>query len=127
MSTKNGFALISAIFILVILSLMGVFMVRIFAVGSITTTFAIQGVRAYYAAQSAYEWGAYQAVVNSSCAASTTVTLSQAALSGFSAVVQCSSVVTTEGTLYTITAKSQKGTLGTIDYISRTITGIVVQ
>lgn len=123
---KNGFALVAAIFILVILSLLGIFLVRIFNVSSATTTFSMQGVRAYYAAKSALDWGTYQALVNSSCPASTTLSMTQAGLAGFTAVVQCSALVTVEGTLYTITVQSQKGTFGTIDYVSRTITGTVV-
>lgn len=124
---KNGFALVAAIFVLVILSLLGIFLIRIFTVGSASTMFSIQGVRAYFAARSAFDWGVYQAVVNSNCPASTTISLSQAGVSGFSAVVQCSALATSEGTLYTITAQSRKGTFGTLDYVSRTLTGTVIQ
>ena len=124
---NHGFALMASIFILVILSLLGIFLVRIFMVGSASTLFSIQGTRAYFAAKSAFDWGVYQAVVNSNCPASTTISMTQSGLSGFSAVVQCSSLVTSEGTLYTITAVSQKGTFGTLDYVSRSIVGTVVQ
>lgn len=124
---NKGFALVAAIFILVVLSLLGIFLVRIFTVGSASTRFSIQGTRAYFAAKSAFDWAVYQAVVNSNCPASTTISMTQAGVSGFSAVVQCSSLVTSEGTLYTITAQSQKGTFGTLDYVSRSLTGTVVQ
>jgi MSHA biogenesis protein MshP len=128
MITKNkGFALVGAVFILVVLGLLSVFIIRINGVGRSTSMLTVQGVRAYYAAFSGLEWGNYQAVVLSSCPTSTTLTMTQGALVGFTAVVQCSSQVTTEGTLYRIVSISQKGTFGTMDYVSRTLTSIVVQ
>jgi len=125
--SSKGFALVSAIFILVILTLLGTFLVRVFEVGFSTTTFAIQGTRAYYAAQSGFDWGTYQALQNSSCVASSVLPLSQGGLQGFTATVQCTSQVTSEGTtIYTITSQGQWGSVGSFDYVSRTVTGIVI-
>lgn len=124
---NKGFALISAIFVLVVLGLLSVFIVRINNVGRSTTLLSLQGIRAYYAALSGLEWGNYQAVVGNSCTASTTIAMTESALAGFIVVVGCSRQVTSEGTLFTITSVSQKGTLGTIDFVSRTITSIVIR
>jgi len=128
MSVSNqGFALISAIFILVVLGLLGVFVVRIAAVGNATTVFAMEGERAYYAAMSGFQWGAYQANVNSSCSAGTVLSMTEGAMAGFSAIIECYSQVTSEGTLYWISAKSQKGNIGSADYVSRTVKGVIVK
>ena len=51
-----GFTLVQAIFIIVVLGLLGSFMVTMFGVQSRTTTLSHQGIRAYYAAQSGLEW-----------------------------------------------------------------------
>lgn len=59
---SRGFSLISAIFLLVVLSALGAYMV-IFAGQQQTTVQAdVLGVRAYYAARAGLDWGMYQAL-----------------------------------------------------------------
>ena len=66
LQNQGGFALVSAIFILVVLGAMGAFMLTISGVQSRTAIFAIRGAQAYHAAHSGVEWGIYT-VVNSGC------------------------------------------------------------
>lgn len=56
----KGFAIVSAIFILVVLAALGAFIVSISTSQQIGSALDIQGVRAYQAAKSGVEWGIYQ-------------------------------------------------------------------
>jgi len=121
----KGFSLISTVFILVILGLAGTFVVNMVAFSSATTNFATLGRRAYFAAISGSEWGIHQAVDKNSCVASTTLNLTQSALSGFAVTVSCSENSYTEGVttyqVFKITAVSSNGNVGDVDYASRTV------
>lgn len=55
-----GFALPSAIFLLVILAGLAAFLVNISMTQSATSTQDVQGARAYHAAKAGIEWGLYQ-------------------------------------------------------------------
>jgi len=56
----QGFAIVTAIFILVVLAALGAFIVSISTNQQIGAALDIQGVRAYQAAKSGVEWGIYQ-------------------------------------------------------------------
>ncbi|HEY8856390.1 MAG TPA: hypothetical protein VIM43_03410 [Rugosibacter sp.] len=56
----HGFAIVTAIFILVVLAALGAFIVSISTNQQIGTALDIQGVRAYQAARSGIEWGIYR-------------------------------------------------------------------
>lgn len=58
MSNPRGFALPSAIFLLVILLALGAFMLRVSNIQHLTATQDLQGVRAYRAAQMGLQWAA---------------------------------------------------------------------
>lgn len=57
---QNGFALVTAIFLLVVLAALGGFIVNIFTSQQQTSALDLQGERAYQAARAGIEWGAYQ-------------------------------------------------------------------
>jgi len=99
MKIMRGFALPTAIFLLVILAFLGVVILRVAASTSYTTTLDIQGVRAYQAAYAGLEWGAYQALrTNYSCAPSTTTSLTLAGqLAQFTVNVTCTEFPESEG------------------------------
>lgn len=56
----RGFALVSAIFILVVLAALGAFIVNISTSQHIGSALDVQGVRAYHAARAGIEWGLYK-------------------------------------------------------------------
>jgi len=120
LTIKNqaGFTLVQAIFILVVLALLGVMMMRLSGVQSSTGVFALQGARAYQAARSGLEWGAAQAVAGGTCNGSFT-------LNDFSVTVSCSSSPFTEGatsiTVFQINAAAIYGTYGSPDFVSRQV------
>ncbi|MDH3749589.1 MAG: pilus assembly protein MshP, partial [Gammaproteobacteria bacterium] len=69
--SQNGFSLVPALFLLVVLAALGIVAVRLAGVQQQTVVLAMQSSRAYAAARSGIDWSAYQALVNGSCAAST--------------------------------------------------------
>ena len=114
---EAGFTLVQAVFVLVVLSLLGVAMMRLSAVQSSTGVFAIQGARAYQAARSGLEWGAARASTGDSCDGTMTV-------NGFVVAVNCSSEQFTEGPIgpydvYRISATATFGNYGSPDFVSR--------
>lgn len=84
----GGFAIVSAIFLLVILAALAAFIVQISTQQQIGAAADIQGVRAYQAARSGVEWGVYDHLRNSACAASSSFALG-GNLTGFTVTVQC--------------------------------------
>ncbi|MDO8705839.1 MAG: hypothetical protein Q7J84_12925 [Sulfuricaulis sp.] len=122
---ERGFALVAAVFIVVVLALLGIMMVTIGGMQRSTVSAAVQGARAYHAARSGIEWGAFRAVVASSCVASTTIPLSVAGLNGFTITVGCTSTPHRERgndyNVYVITSTATSGTFGDADYVSRRI------
>jgi len=120
---ERGFALVIAIFIVVVLALIGIMMVTIGGVQRATAAAAAQGTRAYYAARSGIEWGAFQAIQNNNCALLTNFALAAPGLNGFNVTVQCISTQHKERSdtynVYVITSTATSGAFGTSDYVSR--------
>lgn len=128
-TAQRGFSIVSAIFLLVVLAALGAFMVTFSTVQHTTSAQDIQGARAYQAARTGIEWGAYQALRNSSCAASTSLNPG-GTLSGLAVTVQCRGPYTyTEGgnsvKLYQLTATASQGTLGSASYVERQLQATV--
>lgn len=115
---EAGFTLIQALFILVVLALLGVAMMRLTAVQSSTSLFALQGARAYQAARSGLEWGAAQAAAGISCNG-------HMEIGRFAVAVVCTQQSFTEGSgtydVYSIRASATFGNYGSPDYILRRV------
>ncbi|MDO8931682.1 MAG: hypothetical protein Q7U97_04750 [Rhodocyclaceae bacterium] len=60
MKQLRGFAIVSAIFILVVLAALGAFILSISSSQQIGSALDVQGVRAYQAARAGIEWGLFQ-------------------------------------------------------------------
>jgi MSHA biogenesis protein MshP len=122
---QRGFSIVSAIFLLVVLSALGAFMLTFSNVQQMTSAQDVQGSRAYQAARSGIEWGAYRILQNSSsCVPSTTLTLG-GNLASFNLVVNCSNTSTTEAgnsvNMFQLTATATTGTVGSTTYIERQV------
>ena len=104
----RGFAIVSAIFILVVLAALGAFVVNISTNQQIGSALDVQGVRAYQAAKAGIEWGLWQQLRNAPCAAVTTTSFIPSAptLSGFTVTVTCTATPGTNNgpTVYTLTS-----------------------
>ncbi len=119
---QRGFALVVAIFLLVVLSSLGVYIVKISGVQHATVNIALQGSRAFEAARTGIEWGAFQALDSGACT-TTTLNLTEGGLDGFDVDVICTTTAHTElgnaYDLYMIDVEARAGAYGTPDYVSR--------
>lgn len=84
----SGFALPSAIFLLVILAALGAFILSVSTSQHMGAALDVQGARAYQAARAGIEWGLFQSARNGTCG-STTLTFAGTSLAGFTTLVSC--------------------------------------
>ena len=103
---QRGLSLLTAIFLMVVLGMLGAFMISVTGLQQSTSVMDVQGVRAYEAARAGVEWGAWQVLdpndaIGSSalptCPASPTNLTPAGTLSSFTVTVTCSATATTEG------------------------------
>jgi MSHA biogenesis protein MshP len=138
---QRGFSIVSAIFLLVVLAALGAFMLTFSPVQHTTSAQDALGSRAYHAARTGVEWGAYQVrrpeianlvtagQVPYECPADPTIFNLGGALAGFTVAVQCTMLpVFRDGTnfirIYTITstATTTSRVVGNPDYVERQLT-----
>ncbi|MEO8153963.1 MAG: hypothetical protein ABI605_12895 [Rhizobacter sp.] len=126
---QRGFAMVAAIFLLVVLGLLGGLMLSLTTSQQTSAVRDLLGSRAYYAARTGLEWGAYQAVQANSCPAASALPNAVVA-TGFSVQIACvaSGPYNEAGnpvTLYQITATASAGTAGAHDNAERQLQAIV--
>jgi MSHA biogenesis protein MshP len=134
MRGSRGFSLVSAIFLMVVLVILGASLVTISAVQHTTTAQQLQTVRANFAARAAAEWAAAQNLASwcpgPSYPQTTTFTL-PAPLSGFTISVDCTrSVHTIEGVdknYFVVEVTATSGNYGGPDYVRRKLRTKLVQ
>jgi MSHA biogenesis protein MshP len=129
---QQGFTIVMAIFILVVLGLLGGYMVRFSGVQHATTAYALQGARAYQAAKAGLSWAIAKISAGGGCVdvnAQTALTLPD--LSGFTVKLACSLTTYQEGSytygIYQINAHSEFGAYGGADYVSRELEVSIVK
>jgi MSHA biogenesis protein MshP len=93
----RGFAIVSAIFILVVLAALGAFIVTISTNQQIGAALDVQGVRAYQAARSGIEWGLYRQLQTASCAGTTSFPLAAPTMTDFTVTVTCTATADANG------------------------------
>lgn len=136
-----GFALPSAIFLLVILAGLAAFLVNISMTQSVTSTQDVQGARAYHAARAGIEWGLYQVLdpLNTTVVppgdaawpAMPACVAGNLAIEGFNVAVQCSASDYSEAgqnrrlRVYRLVATATSGVVGTSAYVEREVTATV--
>jgi MSHA biogenesis protein MshP len=127
---QTGFALVAAMFLIIIIALVIAAMTRMAGNQSGTNSLAIQQARAYQAARAGIDWGINQAVAGS-CVGSKLLDLTGSNLSEFNnAEVSCVRVDYLENgnavRIYTLTATAQNGVPGSRpDYAYRRLTATV--
>lgn len=111
---ERGFSIVTAVFLIVVLALLGVFIVSVVGLQQQSQALDVQGVRAYHAARAGMEWAAFQVLDPNNnlpgvggtpniapCPASpTTLPTLAGSLSPFTVTVSCSATInapTTEG------------------------------
>ena len=120
---ENGFTIVQAIFILVVLALLGTYMVKLSTTQQSTTTQALLQARAYQAARAGLEWGIPHVLAGNTAGASFPVDGT-----GCDTVVTVTTTDYREGTtdlkhIHQIksVAESAGLTIGSPDYVSRTL------
>lgn len=144
-SGARGFALVAAIFLLVVLGALGAYMVSIFATQQAGHALDIQGARAYQAARAGIEWGMWQIMkpentnpatapynTQYGCAGSPTTlaALSATELAGFTVVVECNFTDHTDAgvirRLYALRSTARWGAApANVDYVERQVVASV--
>lgn len=136
---QQGFSLITAIFLLVVITSLGALMMTFFTAQQQSSALDVLDARAYQAARAGFEWGAFQ-ITQSNVAggafatgcqgagSSSAVTLSGTPLSSFNVVVSCFytpfQTDTNSSGVYEITATANGvngAALGSTDYVQRVI------
>lgn len=134
---QRGFSIVTAIFLIVVLALLGVYIVSVTGIQQSSQQIDLQGVRAYHAARAGIEWAAFQVLDPNNtlnpatcgtafvtCPASpATLPALAGSLSPFTVTVTCSATATTEGNreirVFAITSTATAGTAGTPGYVNR--------
>ncbi|WP_104429281.1 pilus assembly PilX family protein [Methylobacter tundripaludum] len=133
---QRGFSLIMAIFLIVVLGGIAVFIGRVSTMQHQSSALDEEGAMAYQAARSGIEWGVYQAIVVSSCVASTSFTLplivptTPVSTVNYTVTVTCTRTPATEGStvinMYQITATAINAGVGRF-FVERQLTATVTQ
>ncbi len=119
----------AAIFVLLVLTALAAFAVRIGTTQQQSVAFDALIARAQAAADSGIEYGANRALRASQCPASAVVTPGAATLNGFAVTVTCSPSTHQIGAVtyhaYVLQSTAQKGSYGSADYVARTVSRTV--
>lgn len=135
----RGFSLVSAIFLLVILAALGIFMLSIYTSQRTISNQDVRGVLAYQAAKAGIEAATFAilapenaAVVNSifnGCTAGMAAPTLDGALTGFNVTIDCQLTSVNEGgnkiRVYQITSTARSGNASTNDFVERQISASI--
>jgi MSHA biogenesis protein MshP len=131
--------MVTAIFILVVLAALGAFIATVSSNQQVGAALDVQGAQAYQAARAGVEWGLYQVIKGTPCAAGgTEVSVIEApSLAGMTVTVNCTQIGADEaglGALFNVTAWACNtpgaspprcpGNIGALGYVERKITAL---
>lgn len=122
---QKGFAIVGAIFLIVILAFLGVSMSRIFTSGQQAINQDISSLQSYFAGQSGLQWGMYQTILAKAGTITLdnndkySVTFSNAGLNNTTAEVTFIKTTTLGTDYYKITTTSNYGAAGNPEFSSR--------
>lgn len=126
----SGFSIVTAIFLLVILSMLGAFMLTISNAMHVSSAQDIQGSRAFRAARAGIEWGVARVNGATACYAPPPIPLALEGFEGFAVAVTCTMRSYDEGgtTRYIFwleSTASAGGAVGSLGYVERTVNAFV--
>ncbi len=120
-TNQHGFTLVQAIFILVVLGMLGVYMVSLSTVQQATTTQAYLQAKVYQASRSGLEWGIQRVVNTSACFGANNFTVDQIPVAVSCQVVGGYTEGATSYQVYELTSTANFANLASPDYVSRTL------
>ena len=126
MRPERGFALVAALFVMVIVALVVATMSRLSVTQTASVDLALQQARAYQAARAGLEWGISRAMAGQSCNGSLS-------LDAFSVAIECANTAALDlpeegrgGVLfYQLTATAESGLPGSADHAWRQLRATV--
>jgi len=127
-TASRGFALVAALFMIVVLAALGLFALRMSSTQQQSINLTIQGSRAQAAANAGIEFAANRVFLAPPACPNTTLNLNQGALAGFAVRITCvksNPDPVVSGIAYPVFELSATATIGTYgqpDYSSRTVT-----
>lgn len=134
-AAQRGFVLPTAIFLLVVLATLAVYMTKLARTSYVSSALDVHGARAYQAARAGIEWTAWQ--VNdpqglqpqpTPCPASPTNLTLAGTLAAFTVTVECERNLYADGAstvaVYRVTSTASAGVAGEIDYVERRIAAV---
>ncbi len=126
---QSGFTLLTALFLLVVVALLSVYMINFSGVQHSTLVYGVQGARAMQAARSGLEWGIYRAFDTGACPAGSFSTSGAGSLDNFNINVSCTFSDHTESGVsirtFRLTSSASTGTFGSLDYVFRSLQATV--
>lgn len=127
MRSLRGFALPSAIFLLVVLALLGAFMVSLSTSQSMTSAQDVQGAKAYRAARAGIERALFSLQPPATTCGAVPASLT---IDGFSVVIGCTAATHDEDGvskyIFRVTATATAGgSIGNIAYVERSVNSLV--
>jgi len=128
MNRQKGISLIGAIFILIIVSLLGQYLVSISSVQRQISLLSLQSSRAYQAANAGVEWAIAYIITNNTCPTSAPTSYSK--LTGFVITTNCNNLGNFDengiiSNVYQLSTTSQFGQYGQLDFVSRKLEVII--
>jgi MSHA biogenesis protein MshP len=127
---QRGLAVVAAIFLLVVLGLLGAMIVALSSTQQVGQARDLAGSSAYFAARTGIEWGVYQVLRNGSCTAGSTLPALGGSATGLTVSVNCTaSGPFDEGgnsvLVYKLVSTATRGTPGATDYVDRQLQAVV--
>ncbi len=137
-NNQQGFAIVAAIFLLVVLAALGAFMVTFSNTQHLTSAQDVQGSRAYWAARAGLEWAIAGVAATAPVApavlppATCPVTAPPASVNGFTLVITCTPQSYTEAgatvNMFQLTSSaSTAGAVGSAGFIERSLSASMEQ
>lgn len=122
---EQGFGLVTAIFVLIVLAVSALAMISLSGVQRRTSSLALQALRADQAARSGLQWAGHTAISSGACPPSTTLSLTGGGLQGFSVTVGCTRTThveaATTSTIFELDSVGEYGSFGSPDYVRRRV------
>lgn len=126
---QSGFTLITALFLLVVVAVMSVYLINFSTVQHTTLVYSVQGARAMQAARTGLEWGVYQVITTQNCNAGSFSTSGAGSLDNFNITVTCVPGDHPESGVpirtFRLTSSASTGAFGSLDYVFRSLQATV--
>ncbi len=126
---QAGFSLISAVFLIVVVSAAAAAMLGMVGAERRSATLGLLGSRALQAARAGIEWATAKAVSNPAACPAGTFNLSQGSLNGFQVTVTCTRTQHDENgspwSTFRLRSDAQRGSFGSFDYALRRVESTV--